>query len=87
MQEDSTGGPTSSAPTSSDHHGDEMTVVVPPAKGSRLSASENQKDQEGDVAMEGAEEEAQETEPQVDPHEKTVQGECPSPSRRDRVDG
>ncbi|KAL1995465.1 hypothetical protein VTN49DRAFT_1652 [Thermomyces lanuginosus] len=48
-------------------------TTVPPAKGSRLSASENKKDQEGDVAMEGAEEETKETEPQVDPHEKTVQ--------------
>lgn len=79
MEEDTAGGPTSSIQTNKDRHGDEMTVVVPPSKGSRLSgqlAQDAKKDQEGDVSMEGTEEkEAKETEPESDPRAKTVQGE------------
>ncbi|KAL5356402.1 proteasome regulatory subunit C-terminal-domain-containing protein [Aspergillus floccosus] len=71
MREDSAGAPTSSNTASKDRKGDEkMTVVVPPAKGSRLSADKGQ-DQEGDVAMEGAE--GDEKEPEVDPKVKAVQ--------------
>ncbi|EAW09204.1 proteasome regulatory particle lid subunit RPN3 [Aspergillus clavatus NRRL 1] len=70
MEEDTAGGPTSSSNTSKNRKGDEkMTVVVPPSKGSRLSGDKGQ-DQQGDVAMEGAENEA---EPEVDPKVKAVQ--------------
>lgn len=79
MEEDTAGGPTSSIQTNKDRDGDEMTVVVPPSKGSRLSGQPGQdtkKDQEGDVSMEGTEEkEAKETEPEIDPRAKAVQGE------------
>ncbi|OJJ43402.1 hypothetical protein ASPZODRAFT_154591 [Penicilliopsis zonata CBS 506.65] len=73
MGEETAGGPTSSINnTSKDRKGDEkMTVVVPPTKGSRLSTDPDQ-DQEGDVAMEGAEEDAQKTE-EVDPRAKAIQ--------------
>jgi 26S proteasome regulatory subunit N3 len=79
MEEDTAGGPTSSIQTNKDHDGDEMTVVVPPSKGSRLSGQpgqDNKKDEEEDVAMEGAEEKgAEETVPEIDPRTKAVQGE------------
>ncbi|KAL4894231.1 proteasome regulatory subunit C-terminal-domain-containing protein [Aspergillus ambiguus] len=72
MREDSAGAPTSSYTASKDRKGDEkMTVVVPPSKGSRLSADKGQ-DQEGDVAMEGAEGD-EKKEPEVDPKVKAVQ--------------
>lgn len=79
MEEDTAGGPTSSIQTNKDRDGDEMTVVVPPSKGSRLSGQpgpENKKDQEGDVSMEDTEDnETEKTEPVIDPHTKAVQGE------------
>ncbi|PYH88892.1 terpenoid synthase [Aspergillus ellipticus CBS 707.79] len=71
MGEDTAGGPTSSFNASQDRKGDEkMTIVVPPTKGSRLSG-EKGADQEGDVAMEGAE--GEDAEPEVDPKVKAVQ--------------
>jgi 26S proteasome regulatory subunit N3 len=80
MKEDTAGGPTSPVQTSKDHKGDEMTVVVPPSKGSRLSGQDDQKDPEGDVPMEGTEEtESKEAEPEIDPREKAVQGEFELP--------
>ncbi|KAE8321088.1 terpenoid synthase [Aspergillus sergii] len=77
MGEDTAGAPTSSFNASKDRKGDEkMTVVVPPTKGSRLSGDKGQ-DQEGDVAMEGAEgDESQKPEPEVDPRAKAIQGWC-----------
>ncbi|UDD62905.1 hypothetical protein AFCA_010203 [Aspergillus flavus] len=74
MGEDTAGAPTSSFNASKDRKGDEkMTVVVPPTKGSRLSGDKGQ-DQEGDVAMEGAEgDETQKPEPEVDPRAKAIQ--------------
>ncbi|KAE8342929.1 hypothetical protein BDV24DRAFT_150195 [Aspergillus arachidicola] len=74
MGEDTAGAPTSSFNASKDRKGDEkMTVVVPPTKGSRLSGDKGQ-DQEGDVAMEGAEgDESQKPEPEVDPRAKAIQ--------------
>ncbi|KAK1146638.1 26S proteasome non-ATPase regulatory subunit [Aspergillus melleus] len=74
MGEDTAGGPTSSFNASKDRQGDEkMTVVVPPTKGSRLSGDKGQ-DQEGDVAMEGAEgDESQNPESEVDPKTKAIQ--------------
>ena len=59
-----------------DKDGDEeMTVVVPPSKGSKLSG-EPAKDEEGDVAMNGASEsEVKEpVEPVVDPKVKAITG-------------
>ncbi|KAI9035439.1 proteasome regulatory particle lid subunit RPN3 [Aspergillus affinis] len=71
MGEDTAGGPTSSFNASKDRQGDEkMTVVVPPTKGSRLSGDKGQ-DQEGDVAMEGAE--GDEKPEEVDPKTKAIQ--------------
>jgi len=54
---------------------EEMTVVVPPSKGSKLSAPPP-KDTDGDVAMDGAEEVAKEDESavKVDPVAKAVAG-------------
>jgi 26S proteasome regulatory subunit N3 len=54
---------------------EEMTVVVPPSKGSKLSAP-LQKDNDGDVAMDGSEEMNGEDvgAPKVDPVAKTVSG-------------
>ncbi|KAE8412740.1 hypothetical protein BDV36DRAFT_287615 [Aspergillus pseudocaelatus] len=77
MGEDTAGAPTSSFNASKDRKGDEkMTVVVPPTKGSRLSGDKGQ-DQEGDVAMEGAEgDESQKPEPEIDPRAKAIQGWC-----------
>jgi 26S proteasome regulatory subunit N3 len=78
MEEDTPGGPTSSIQTSREHDGDQMTVVVPPAKGARLSGQDSKKDKEDDVAMEGSEEkDAQADEPEIDPRVKAVQGESP----------
>lgn len=72
MGEDSAGGPTSSFNASKDRQGDEkMTVVVPPTKGSRLPGDQGK---EGDVPMEGAEDETQKSEAEVDPKAKAIQG-------------
>ncbi|KAE8395347.1 terpenoid synthase [Aspergillus alliaceus] len=72
MGEDTAGAPTSSFNASQDRKGDEkMTVVVPPTKGSRLSGDKGQ-DQEGDVAMEGAEGD-EKPEPEVGPRAKAIQ--------------
>lgn len=77
MEEDTAGGPTPIIQTGREHDGDQMTVVVPPAKGARLSGQENKKDKEDDVAMEGSDEkDAEADEPEVDPQVKAVQGEC-----------
>lgn len=77
MEEDTAGGPTSSIQTSREHDGDQMTVVVPPAKGARLSGQDNKKDKEDDVAMKGTDEtDAQPEEPEIDPRTKAIQGEC-----------
>ncbi|RAO73108.1 uncharacterized protein BHQ10_009120 [Talaromyces amestolkiae] len=70
MEEDTAGGPTPSIPTSREQHGDQMTVVVPPAKGARLSGQDNKK--EDDVVMEDSDEKATE-EPEIDPRVKAVQ--------------
>ncbi|OJK00673.1 hypothetical protein ASPACDRAFT_51607 [Aspergillus aculeatus ATCC 16872] len=71
MGEDTAGGPTSSFTASKDRKGDEkMTVVVPPTKGSRLSG-EKAPDNEGDIAMEGAD--TEESRSEVDPKVKAVQ--------------
>ncbi|KAE8351481.1 isoprenoid synthase domain-containing protein [Aspergillus coremiiformis] len=74
MREDTAGAPKSSFNASKDRKGDEnMTVVVPPTKGSRLSGDKGQ-DQEGDVAMEGADDdESQNPESEVDPRAKAIQ--------------
>lgn len=71
MGEDTAGAPTSSSNTSKDRKSNEkMTVVVPPTKGSRSSG----KDKE-DVTMEGAEGgDVENTEPEVDPTTKAIQG-------------
>ncbi|KAE8315687.1 terpenoid synthase [Aspergillus transmontanensis] len=84
MGEDTAGAPTSSFNASKDRKGDEkMTVVVPPTKGSRLSGDKGQ-DQEGDIAMEGAEgDESQKPEPEVDPRAKAIQGWCSCRSSND----
>lgn len=52
---------------------EEMTVVVPPSKGSKLAGAP-QKDGQGDVAMNGDAEvdEAAVDEPEIDPREKAV---------------
>ncbi|EED14034.1 proteasome regulatory particle subunit (RpnC), putative [Talaromyces stipitatus ATCC 10500] len=74
MEEDTAGGPTPSIPTSREHDGDQMTVVVPPAKGARLSGQDNKKDKEDDVAMEDSDDkDAQSDEPEIDPRVKAVQ--------------
>ena len=51
---------------------DEMTVVVPPPKSSKLSG-EPGKDEEGDVAMENAEK-SDSVIPELDPKAKAVAG-------------
>lgn len=74
MGEDTAGAPTSSFNASRDRKGDEkMTVVVPPTKGSRLPGDQGK---DGDVAMEGAEDEdAQKSDAEVvDPKAKAIQG-------------
>lgn len=71
MGEDTAGAPTSSINASKDRKGNEkMTVVVPPTKGSRSSG----KDKEEDVTMEGADDDAEDAEPEVDPTTKAIQG-------------
>lgn len=60
---------------------EEMTVVVPPSKGSKLSAPPVQKqDTEGDIAMDGFEDENAEDAGavKVDPVAKAVSGSCAS---------
>ncbi|KAJ5538004.1 26S proteasome regulatory subunit rpn3 [Penicillium frequentans] len=72
MGEDTAGAPKSSFNTRKDRNGDEkMTVVVPPTKGSRSS---NKAGQDEDVTMEGSEDDdAEKTEPEVDPTTKAIQ--------------
>jgi 26S proteasome regulatory subunit N3 len=75
MEEDSS-EPSGRTKPGKDKDGDEeMTVVVPPPKASRLSGAP-QKDDEGDIAMNGAAEmEAKESVEQVeDPKNKAVAG-------------
>ncbi|KAJ5572828.1 26S proteasome regulatory subunit rpn3 [Penicillium hetheringtonii] len=73
MEEDTAGAPTSSINSSKNRNGDEkMTVVVPPTKGSKSSDKPgNEKD--GDVAMDGTEDDAAEAEPEIDPTTKAIQ--------------
>ena len=72
MDEDTAGGPTSSFNASKDRKGDQkMTVVVPPTKGPRVTGEKGQ-EQEGDVSMEGAEDEEPGSE--IDPKVKAIQG-------------
>lgn len=71
MGEDTAGAPTSSSNASKGRKNDKMTVVVPPTKGSRSSG----KGKDEDVTMEGAEDgDAENTEPEVDPTTKAIQG-------------
>ncbi|KAJ5124707.1 Winged helix-turn-helix transcription repressor DNA-binding [Penicillium bovifimosum] len=71
MGEGTAGAPTSSSNASKGRKNDKMTVVVPPTKGSRSSG----KDKEEDVTMDGAEDgDAENTEPEVDPTTKAIQG-------------
>ncbi|KAL4748330.1 hypothetical protein BDW72DRAFT_205694 [Aspergillus terricola var. indicus] len=71
MDEDTAGGPTSSFNASKDRKGDQkMTVVVPPTKGPRVTGDKGQ-EQEGDVSMEGAEDEKPGSE--IDPRVKAIQ--------------
>jgi 26S proteasome regulatory subunit N3 len=75
MEEDSS-KPSGRTKSSKDKDGDEeMTVVVPPPKASKLSGA-SQKDDEGDIAMNGAAEvEAKESvEQEEDPKNKAVAG-------------
>ena len=59
---------------------DEMTVVVPPPKSSKLNG-EPGKDAEGDIAMEGSEKEPTGTEGQdIDPRTKAIAGQLFSTS-------
>ena len=51
---------------------DEMTVVVPPPKGSKLSG-EPSKDDEGDIAMENIDKPSS-VSPELDPKAKAVAG-------------
>lgn len=78
MGEDTAGAPTSSLNARKNRSGDEkMTVVVPPAKGSKPPTQGDQ-DKDEDVAMEGANEcDAEKTEPEVDPKTKAIQGLLP----------
>lgn len=75
MGEDTAGAPTSSLNARKNRSGDEkMTVVVPPAKGSKQSTQGDQ-DKDEDVSMEGANEsDTEKTEPEVDPKTKAIQG-------------
>ncbi|KAL4922167.1 hypothetical protein BDW62DRAFT_207919 [Aspergillus aurantiobrunneus] len=71
MEEDTAGGPTSSFNANKNRKGDQkMTVVVPPTKGSKVPGDKGQ-DQEGDVAMEGAE--SEEPKSEIDPKTKAIQ--------------
>jgi 26S proteasome regulatory subunit N3 len=74
--EDDSSKPSGRTKPGKDKDGDEeMTVVVPPPKASKLSSAP-QKDDEGDIAMNGAaEEDAKEPVEQVeDPKNKAVAG-------------
>lgn len=72
MDEDTAGGPTSSFNANKDRKGDQkMTVVVPPTKDSRISGDSNRA-QEGNVAMEGVEDE--ESPSQIDLRAKAIHG-------------
>jgi len=71
MGEDTAGGPTSSINTRKEREGDEMTVVVPPTKGSRLSGVQSP-DKESDIAMDEGDE--SKSEPKIDPKVKAIQG-------------
>jgi hypothetical protein len=72
MDEDTAGGPTSSFNARKDRKGDQkMTVVVPPTKSPRVTGDIGQ-EQEGDVSMEGAEDEKPGSE--IDPKVKAIQG-------------
>jgi 26S proteasome regulatory subunit N3 len=55
---------------------EEMTVVVPPSKSTKLSATPPSKDSNGDVAMDGTEETNEEDAgaPKVDPVAKAISG-------------
>ncbi|KAJ5288572.1 26S proteasome regulatory subunit rpn3 [Penicillium angulare] len=74
MGEDTAGAPTSSFNTRKDRNGDEkMTVVVPPAKGSRPSNKAGQ-DKDEDTTMDGTEPgDSEQTEPEIDPTTKAIQ--------------
>jgi 26S proteasome regulatory subunit N3 len=80
--ENAAGGPTSATPTNKELEGDKMTVVVPPAKGPRLSADIGANKEGEDVAMDGADEETTAVkEPEIDPRVKAVQGKLLSHNR------
>ncbi|CAI7678805.1 unnamed protein product [Penicillium pancosmium] len=73
MEEDTAGAPTSSINSSKNRNGDEkMTVVVPPTKGSKSTDKKGQ-EKDGDVTMEGAEDDDAEAEPEIDPTTKAIQ--------------
>lgn len=76
MEEEPT-GPGRSAKGKGKEGDEEMTVVVPPSKGSKLSGS-SQKDGEGDVAMHGESETDAEAskEPEIDPRTVAISSEC-----------
>lgn len=73
MGEDTTGAPTSSFNSNKDRNGNEMTVVVPPTKGSR-SSGKTPPDNDEDVTMEGADGEGDKNDTEVDPVTKAIQG-------------
>ncbi len=74
MEEDTAGAPSSSINSSKNRNGNEkMTVVVPPTKGSKSTDKKGQ-EKDGDVAMEGAEDDDAEAEPEIDPATKAIQG-------------
>ncbi|KAJ5965921.1 hypothetical protein N7481_012635 [Penicillium waksmanii] len=73
MEEDTAGAPTSSINSSKNRNGNEkMTVVVPPTKGSK-STDKKAQEKDGDVTMEGAEDDDAEAEPELDPTTKAIQ--------------
>ena len=58
---------------------DEMTVVVPPPKASKSSLDDN-KDREGDVAMDGVDQtDGAQEEERIDPVAQTISGESSMP--------
>ena len=63
---------------------DEMTVVVPPPKSSKLSG-EPSKDEEGDVAMENTDK-SENVGPELDPKAKAVAGKRPGAIFKDLGD-
>jgi 26S proteasome regulatory subunit N3 len=75
MKDDSSEPPSKTKPGKDKDGDEEMTVVVPPSKGSKLSG-EVAKDREADVAMERADEAKNETavEAKEDPAAKAVSG-------------